>query len=100
MLLRQTTTPIKVVDTKQISKLTVTIVANQKTIYGYSVHVIEYKTWKYFQPTKHRPTKRHHTPNQHTLTLKDPFISESCIEIKIEIKITGIGTLRINIKFM
>ena len=43
MLLRQTTIPIKVVDTKQTSKLTVTIAANQKTIYSYSVHVIEYK---------------------------------------------------------
>ena len=34
------------------------------------------------------------------LTLKDPFISESCIEIKIELNFftsSGIGTLRVKI---
>ena len=38
---------------------------------------------------KHEPCPRHSAPDHiaaNELTLKDPFLSESCIEIKVETK--------------
>ena len=45
MLSKQITTPTNVVETKQTSTLTVTIVTIQKALYIYSLHVREYKTY-------------------------------------------------------